>query len=603
MKSLMLLWKVVAEELGDRCRVSTSRDCETVTARVEGEGLSFLTITLPTLSKDLERALDSKAVGHDLFLGFSRRGSLPRFLGGFFDLIFDRGTGALLDEPSVEAIYAIRQLSLMYSKIGLECADKRRLAAFRSFIECEKEVRIGDMSTKASGKLDAFARVSNLLLGDVLRLVDSDVSQMEIVPKHGPGSTADGLRSNAKYRQTQWPERLEKVFPSSDFLLPNARYYSYLDQVNLLEPGAEIPVRVIAVPKTLKTPRIIAIEPTAMQYAQQGLMEKFVKYIEEDKLLSGMIGFTDQTPNQRMACEGSLYGKLATLDLSEASDRVSNQLVRRLISPYEGVNQDLFDAVDACRSRSADVPGFGVQRLAKFASMGSALCFPFEAMVFLTIVFLGIEEELSRPLTRKDVYRLRSQVRIYGDDIIAPVKYTRSIVRELEAFGLKVNTRKSFWNGSFRESCGKEYYAGNDVSVVKVRHLFPSTKDDAQGVISLVSLRNQFYLGGLWRTADVLDVRCRKLLKHFPTVGPLSPVLGRVSLLGYETQRIHRDYQSPLVRGYKVKATPPVSILDDHFALLKWFLKRGHEPFEEEHLRRQGRPDAVYIKLGFWSSY
>lgn len=604
MKSLMLLWMVVAEDFGDRCRVCTTRDYELVARRVEDEGLSFLTITLPEVAKDLERALSRSSSGHDLFSAFSKRGRLPRFLGGFFDLIFDRKSGLLLDNPSVEAIAAIRQLTLMFGKISLPCTPERERKAFADFVECEKEVRKSDMSTQSSGKLDAFAAMSNLLFGDVLRRMDQLVANGEIIPKHGPGSTADRLLGNKKYTLSTWTRRLDSVFPCSDYLIPNARYYQYLDRVDLLEPGAEQPVRVISVPKTLKTPRIIAIEPTAMQYVQQGLMEQLVPLLESDKLIRMMIGFTDQEPNQLMAKKGSLDGSLATLDLKEASDRVSNQLVRRLIQPYRDINIDIHEAVDACRSRSADVPNYGVLRLAKFASMGSALCFPFEAMVFLTIIFLGIQKELSRPLTKKDVASFRGQVRVYGDDIIVPTHYARTVVEELEAFGLLVNSRKSFWTGSFRESCGKEYYDGEDVSVVRVRSLFPSSTADAQESISLASLRNRFYLAGLWKTARYLDSVCKSHFRWFPTIHPNSPVLGRISLLGYETQRTHRDYHAPLVKGYKVVSKSPTNHVDDYAALLKVFLKRGSEPFEDEdHLRRSGRPDAVYIKLGYWSPF
>jgi len=130
---------------------------------------------------------------------------------------------------------------------------------------------------------------------------------------------------------------------------------------------------VIAVPKTMKTPRIIAVEPTAMQYMQQAISDNLVSNLEGRHFpYKWMIGFERQEPNQQMAKEGSLHGELATLDLSEASDRVSNQHVRRLTKGFPRVTE----GIQACRSRKADVPGHGVIRLAKFASMGSALTFP-----------------------------------------------------------------------------------------------------------------------------------------------------------------------------------------------------------------------------------
>lgn len=598
MKSLMLLWKMVAHECATWCNTSATMDCKTVLGRSKTEGLSFLTITLPTFGKDFERSLDQGKVDRNLFQGFSWKGGLPKFLWGFLDLIFDRTSGVLLDDPSIDAIRSVRQLTLMFGKMHLPCTPKRVDKAYAGYIQCEQELRVSDAALDPSYRAD-FEQIGDLLFRHYFREVDRLIYLGDdIVPKHGPGSTADGLLGNRKYRGMSWTRRLEDMFPCGDYLLPNHRYYDDLDDVQLLEPRDEIPAKVISVPKTQKTPRIIAMEPAAVQYVQQGILELMLRSLEKQPLLNEMIGIRDQEPNRLMAQKGSLDGNLATLDLSEASDRVSNQHVRLLMRHYPWFSK----GVDACRSRKADVPGYGVIRLAKFASMGSALCFPIEAMVFLTIVFVGIQRSLNTHLTPSSIRRLRSSVRVFGDDIIVPVDHVSSVVRALQAFGLVVNTTKSFWNGSFRESCGKEYFKGNDVSIVKVRELFPSRRTDATGVISLVSLRNQLYWSGYWRTVAFLDDHIRDLIKHFPTVEPSSPVLGRESCLGYETQRTHEHLHSPLVKGYVVSAKPPRNSLDGSAALLKYFIKRGNEPTQDEdHLERSGRPSAVYTKLR-WAS-
>ena len=608
MKSLLHLWKVLAEESASWCCTSATQDLKTVQCRYEHEGTSFLTISLPAFGKDFERSLELGQVDRSLFQGFSWKGRLPRFLGGFTGQVFDRASGRLLDEPSVDAILAVRQLTLLVSKLFLPCSDARTEEAMRQFVKCEQDVREAD-ERRTTIDLDRFRRMSALLLGDLLTVVDRKVYYGEVVPKHGPGATADRLVGNGKFTQNSWPARLEKVFSSSDFLIPNYRYYDDLEQVNILEPEAELPVKVISVPKTQKTPRIIAIEPTAMQYAQQSIWEAILDTFETGDPLSPksatrrirrlwkMISFTDQEPNRLLAMEGSRDGSLATLDLSEASDRVSNELVRTMLAPWPHLQR----AVDACRSRSARVPGHGIIPLAKFASMGSALCFPMEAMVFLTLVFMGIEQELNRPLEREDIVLLSRQVRVFGDDIIVPRDYVYSVIRTLEHFGAKVNVRKSFWNGKFRESCGQDCYAGHDVNIVKVRQHFPSSPRDATGVAALVELRNQFYLAGYWQTTRWLDSRIRKVIKYFPTVLETSPVLGRVSFLGYESQRECDKLHIPLVKGWVVKATLPRNPVDGPPALLKFFLKRGVEPsFDKEHLERSGRPE-VRIKLR-WSS-
>jgi hypothetical protein len=462
--------------------------------------------------------------------------------------------------------------------------------------------------------LEDFTRMSEMLFGDLFAKVDRDVFWNRMIPKHGPGAVADRLSSNGKWNQRSWPRRLVRLFPPEHFLLPNLHFREdgEVEKVDILEPGDEIPVRVITVPKTLKTPRIIAVEPTAMQYCQQALLRCFLSALKEDGYLSRTIGFDDQDPNRELARLGSLSGDLATLDLSEASDRVSNQHVLAMFQNYPQLNE----AVQATRSRKADVPGHGVIRLAKYASMGSALCFPIEAMVFTTIIFLGIERELSAPLSRRSlIKRFDGQVRVFGDDLIVPRDYVLSVVDELHTFGYKVNVDKSFWTGRFRESCGREYYDGRDVSIVKVRRILPTRRQDAGEVIAASELRNHFYWSGLWRSASWLDNYLRVLLKHYPNVAPTSSLIGRESVLGFEFQTIDPNTHGPLTRGYSVRAKSPLDHLEGPGALLKCLLRdhssvsgfgfdsAEHEGdrlprVDTEHLERSGRPEHVSIKLG-----
>jgi len=608
MKSLISLWISLASELASQCHTSTNRDSKTVLARVEHEGLSFMTITLPAFGKDFQKSLDQGKVTHDLFQGFSWKGGLPVFLRGFLESVFNPIDGTILMDPSIDAIYAMQQLTQLYSKIGLTCSDRRVRKSIDGYMVIEGELKRRDADTI---ELSEFKRIKTLLFSRVLTDVDRLVYEGETIPKHGPGNTAERLSSNQKYAHFVWTDRLEVYFPARENIVPN---YSFSDvKVTHLTPEQERPVRVITVPKTMKTPRIIAIEPTAMQFAQQGILEAIVPRLEREFTDSSrlsrsnagvsrrlytnpsysMIGFSDQIPNQEMARTGSLNGDLATLDLSEASDRVSNQHVRALLGDHPHLNS----AVDACRSRKADVPGHGVIRLAKFSSMGSALCFPMEAMVFLTLVFLGIQRQNGTPLTVGDIIALRGRVRVYGDDIIVPVHYVHTVMETLHTFGYKVNSSKSFWTGKFRESCGKEYFEGQDVSPIKFRHQFPSQRQDAQEIISLVSFRNQLYMRGLWKTARWIDKKIMRILPHYPSVSPQSPGLGAHTFLSpIEGERYSRTLHKPLVKAYVVQGTPPEDFLDGAGALMKYFLKRGNLPFDREHLQRTGRPRRVTLK-------
>ncbi|DAD51803.1 TPA_asm: RNA-directed RNA polymerase [ssRNA phage Gerhypos.1_31] len=603
MKSLISLWSVLAEELASRCSTSTTMDIKTVHERVEHEGMSFLTITLPTFGKDFQYCLDQGFVVPEAFLPFRKTGScLPSFLRGFTELVFDRGTGVLLDKPDVEPIYAIRQLTLICSKMWLPCTPERERKAMSDYVQCDKEVNYAD-SILPDSDLSEFGRVGRLLFSDLFSTLDRKIWNEDIVPKHGPGAVAEKLTSNGKFRSRSWTTRLEEVFHVGDFLYPS---YSFVkgeyedDGVDFLEPDAELPSRVISVPKTQKTPRIIAIEPSAMQFVQQGILEVLMHKIHSS-FLNEFIGTESQEPNQLLAQKGSLTGSLATLDLSEASDRVSLKLVEELLR-----NHPLsLKAVKACRSQRASVPGHGIIPLSKFASMGSALCFPFEAMVFLTIIFIGIEKEQGHRFTKKsELLDFLGRVRVYGDDLIVPIDYVHTVVDQLEYYGARVGRNKSFWNGSFRESCGKEYYAGQDVSIVKVRKVFPSRRQQVAEMVSLVELRNQFYYAGNWATAKWLDGKIEGKLEYFPTTEPTSPALGRHSFLGYVSEKECEHLHRPLVKAHVVSSRSPRDPLEGSGALLKYFLKRGTEPaFDESHLERAGRPRNVYIKTRWVPPY
>ncbi len=606
MKSLVELWRELAYELASWCHTSAARDCKTVASRFEHEGMSFLTITLPSFAKDFERSLDSGRIDHDQFLSFRKGpGGLPRFLGGFLGRVFDE-YGVIRDhvtDEMTDAIFAVRELCYLYSKIEMECSSERSARAVTEFVRADAET--GDWDDNHTDEdLADLARVSSLLFSDVFSEMDYRLSRGDIRPSHGPGATADRLRGNAKYDLTYWPSRLDAVFPYMEFGVPGLRYaFDLRDRACYSNESDEIPATVALVPKTMKAPRVIAEEPTSLQYMQQALFRPLVELLEADvHPFAGMIGFTDQTANQDLARTGSFTRGLATLDMSEASDRVSLRQAIAMVNRFPWLR----DAALATRSQRARLPnGGGVIPLRKFAAMGSALCFPFEAMVFLSAVFIGIERKLiaegsRRRLTRRDVKSFKGSVRVYGDDIIVPVDCVPYVLEVFAHFGWKINNQKSFWTGKFRESCGGDYYHGSDVTPVRVRQLPPPSRRASTELVSFVETRNHFYDAGLWRTASWFDRRLEKLLPHYPIVEQTSQVLGRRSVLSYEAERIHPDHHTPLVKGFVAVPRIPKSMSSDLGMLLKCLLASHEDP---RHLERAGRPSVVDIKLRWRTPY
>lgn len=595
MKRLTSLWCALASELGFQLGVHVDRDIKTVTARVKSESISFLTITLPQYGADFEKALEDGVIDPTLFRAFRKNGRAPAFMQGFLGRVFDVQSGAILPAPDAQCVWAIRQLSLVFKKIELECKPEVLDAAYERYEVCDDEVGITAENILSRDALFAELRhVFTALFWAPLRDLDEAVATYALAPRHGPGSTADRRQGNQKWVMDYWPERFEELglFPYREYALPR---YGLDELVPPLTPEElETPVRVVDVPKTLSSPRIIAMEPTCMMYMQQGISSHLVPRLERDRLVGPMIGFEDQDPNREMAKIGSSTGRLATLDLKEASDRVPYRLVEKLVKP---IAPHAWEAMDASRSRRADVRG-SVRTLNKFASMGSALCFPTEAMFFLSVVFVGLlRAHHGTRLSVEFLQSMHGQVRVYGDDIVCPAYAADSVREALRDFGLVVNEGKSFSHGKFRESCGGDYFDGEFVTPVKVRQPFPSSNRDATQLVSWTATMNQFYLAGLWKTAAMVQSILEGYLGPLPIVPTTSQALGLHSFQGSASgTRMSPKLHVPQVKAWVASTKVPSNPIDGYYALRKCFAGDFYESRNAGHLEVSGRPSAVRLK-------
>lgn len=396
----------------------------------------------------------------------------------------------------------------------------------------------------------------------------------------------------------EWTERLEVLFPFVDYCLPNYRWFDDVQDVRFLSQSEERPVKLVAVPKTQTTPRLIAEEPTAMQYMQQAIRAPLYEAIEGDAIAGPLVGFTRQEPNRWLAQIGSEDKTLATLDLSEASDRVGNWIVESLFEDFPF----LLEALQATRSRSVCLPSGEVIQLRKFASMGSALTFPIEAIIFTAISIEAVLRSSGSRVSKSAIRGLADKVRVYGDDIIVPTHCAESVIESLELFGLKVNRRKSFRNGWFRESCGEEFWFGRDVSIVRSRRAIPQSRRDVAEIVSLVEMRNHLASGEVDYASliGLIDDHVTALLGHFPWVLSTSPVLGRIHPSGfYQVDTVGRHHHSPLVKGWVKTPKIPRNSVEDRAALMKCLSTTiGMQDVDVRHLQRSGRPRTVSIKFG-----
>lgn len=593
MKSLLTLHLSVLQDVGQICSAETFRDAQRITSRWEHEGDSFLTITLPNFAKSLEKGLsDGVWPRHDA-LGFKYVGGLPAFLRGFLTLVF-HPSGVIRDDPSTDAIFAVRQLCLLSQKVERDPAPARVQAAFKGYLQTEEALRGSTWSEEdhlPQKVRKAFVSLYSELLSDL----DRKIRDFELIPKHGPGSTADGLTPYQKWDLDYWPERLEGVFPRWRY---SQNVLTSWEDHAFLPIEQEMPVKVITVPKTQKGPRIIAMEPATVQYAQQALKDEIYDYVKKSDLFH-LIGFTDQSRNQQLAQKASVAGDLATLDLSEASDRVSWKIVQFLFRGWP----NLLEFLDATRSRTADVQG-SVKELLKYASMGSALTFPIEAMVFTAVAVARVWEVDGR---RSSARQLAGRVSVYGDDIIVPVRAADGVVSDLESLDFKVNRNKSFWTGLFRESCGSDWYAGTDVSVIRLRSDPPGSRHDATQVAKFTDFRNRAYRSGLWRTVRAADEMLDSVIKlpnHTITSWGSASDLGVLAKDTFQTtipdRSVYYDSSNQKWKRKYPRLRPHAKAWKriDERGLLEWFHQTLHVSDPLDAYERQERPTAFSISVG-----
>jgi len=502
--------RTVFIEGGKRLQIDPSRSLQVVENRYKHEGISFLSISLPAMHDDFIEAVSAgRWLGSRLF--GVKKGS-PVFMREFLQLVFNFGAaGCHLKEgqTAIEAVVVIRQCLLLFKKQKALPSESRKRKAVESFFETERELRYRRNEIRNAWS-DDHDRINMILFGGLYSGVEDDIRVGAYMFKHGPGSVAEavyGVRKYAVARST-WTHRLDKALPYDEVCFTNSRHWASLVDSQLpLSPGAELAMRVILVPKTQKTPRIIAADQTVNQFVQQGVHSSLLKGVKRNDILRSSIDWTNQERQKILAHLGSVDGSLATLDLSEASDRVHVSLVARMLKHH----RLLRDVVFACRTTRADFSGRSIF-LEKFAPMGSALCFPFETMVFTIIVVRAVLRAWGQPVTRRNVINALRNVSLYGDDIIVPTETAILVMHDLESFGLKVNYRKSFWTGEFRESCGGDYFRGVDVTPVYLRYNLLD-ENDPRSLAATISSQNQFFDKCWFEVADYLTRLHKKLNK------------------------------------------------------------------------------------------
>jgi hypothetical protein len=213
--------------------------------------------------------------------------------------------------------------------------------------------------------------------------------------------------------------------------------------------------RFLTVPKTAKTDRPIAAEPSGNSFLQRG-----VGVYMRRRLCRHGIRLDKQEDNQYGAFM-AYKDSLSTLDLESASDTISIETVRSLLPP------DWYDFLYDLRCEYSLVDNQLI-KLHKFSSMGNAFTFELETIIFFAISQTIADREIE---SRKKVFT-------YGDDIIVDRRIAQDVINTLEFFGFTINRSKSFLDGNFFESCGKHYFKGIDVTPIYQKEVCGSHQNE-----------------------------------------------------------------------------------------------------------------------------
>lgn len=436
LKSLFDLWSKIAYTFPE----TSVRSIDRASRLLDHHQLNLLTQLLPMMGKWLDQCLACNRLLPLSGIKTTKKG-YPVLLREYFELIFDEE--GYVRNDSADTISKVRTLLYMFYKYEVPFTDNQLKVAKEKFESVDNSVK----TEFTDEQIQAIRGTFNALLPP---------DPMDIKGTHSNGATADSIDNIKKRNYVRYIPSLMGVYGAQYFFntIGHLKWYTNTCSVERCEPRS----KVAFVPKDSRGPRTICMEPHERMFLQQGLMWSIYENVEKYSIGRGYVNFTNQEINRTLAYKASIDGSYATIDLKDASDLVSWSLISKLVTP------EYLACLTALRTPEAQLPDGNVVRLKKFAPMGSALCFPIEAILFYSI---------ARTIT-SDCY-------VYGDDIIVPTACANMVIALLEEYGLIVNREKSLLTGFFRESCGFDAFRGTEITPIRYR------RDD---LISVVAFAN-----------------------------------------------------------------------------------------------------------------
>lgn len=561
-----LLSAILADNPLELNQKSVQKDIAVMRLRCSHEGIQFITKTLPVLGRALDNALEEglfkiprefkRAHGYP---------SIPAFGQEYFKRAFD-SEGVLLDQADPLAIQHLRQICYAGYKYQLNFSQEQASKSISKFRSVQTEQDF--LPTSETAWHLAIA-------SDLVERVFHDFNSRDFVPGHGPGAVAGGEQLDEKWVFTTHYNELHQLFPYYDYFVVSKRseiadrrhWYKSLCR---REHGVS---RFIQVPKDSRGPRNIAAEPLEYMWLELGLSRKLVSHIESHRDTRGRVNFTDQSINGRLALESSQTREWATLDLRDASDRVSTALVREVFSRTPDLGQRLL----ALRTPATLLPNGEVLPLRTHATMGNALCFPTMSIILwaLAVAAISTHENMRSP------WHAVGLVYVYGDDVIVKSVHRDAVTKVFQSVGLAVNEAKSFSKGFFRESCGVDAFKGVNVTPIRAKKLWTGRQTDASPYVSYIALANEF--------AERKYVNAVRVLVEYlsRTYGPILWIPGsEMAFRGGSAEALLEGREVPPGSLGVPAITIPKQLVSNRIRGLKHWLCRSFRKRWSEHYQR-----------------
>lgn len=464
-------------------------------------------------------------------------------------ILLEKGDWASLQEASVapgsygdaESYWADAMSIALVRKLCLPGdSRKRKLAAVNTFLETERDccatnTRFSFLVTNSGYSVSDLDTLSFLQRWrSKMRYVFGRLPD-ELDPLFSGGSTTTttSLESTIMDKMSTTPAMYRHSIWPLSFLIRSTGW-DRIARERTIRPLIHSANEYFTVPKSTLTDRSCGMEASINMSYQLAAGRHIRRRLRQT--LNIDLDHGAQLHRYR-AYQGSIHGDLATIDLSAASDRWAKSLVRYLLPD---------GWLELLNSLRATHTSFGGRRLflEKFSSMGNGFTFELETALFATLAHQVAEDE-----------GISGEILCYGDDLIVPTALAIPLCSALKKFGHRVNQKKTFMDGPFRESCGGDFFGGVNVSLPSLEEI----PEEPQHWISLANNLRRTAYGVSRRWALVLPL-WRYCIEQIPQ---MFRVRGPTHL---GDQVIHDSRELWTVSGSRVRVYQPVTAKRDLFS-------------------------------------